>query len=115
MKKLLCLLGAGLALAGAGASQAAVIGFDTSAGIDLDNDTGQALYREAGFSLTGPAAAFLTIDGIGSGMSSGLFLGSGTTLSVMADGGGQFSFAGLDAGRFDSGTAAMLSITGIFS
>lgn len=114
MKKLLCLLGATLALASAGASQAAVIGFDTSAVIDIDNDTGQAVYREAGFSLSGPAASFLTIDGIGAGMSSGLFLGSGTTISVMADGGGQFSFAGLDAGGFDSATA-MLSITGVFS
>lgn len=106
---------AALALSAAASSHAAVIGFDTGAEIAIDNDTNLATYSEAGFSLTGMAASFLTIDGIGSGASGGLFLAQGNTLSLTAQDGGLFRFTGLDAGLFGADLAALLDVTGIFA
>lgn len=114
MHKLLRTLAVALALGASQAATAAVINFNAPALIEIDNDSGRALYREAGFSLTGDAAGFLTIDGLGSAMSGGLVLLDGSTVSLMADGGGPFSFSRLVAGRLDAQTAATLGIVGIF-
>lgn len=100
-----------------GASQfagAAVVGFDDPALIEIDNDSGRATYREAGFTLSGDAAGFLTIDGLGRDLSGGLVLLDGSTVSLMAAQGGPFSFGSLYAGRLAGEGAASLSITGIF-
>lgn len=113
MHKLLRTLTAALALSAAASGHAAVIGFDTASVIDIDNGTNLATYSEAGFAITGDAASFLTIDGIGTGASGGLFLVGGSTLSLTAQDGSLFSFSGLDAGLFGSDPAT-LSLTGIF-
>lgn len=96
-------------------SQAAVINFDQPGLIDIDNATGNAVYREAGFALSGDAAGFLPLDGIGSSGSGGLLLFAGTTLSIMAGDGGPFGFAGLDAGSNDTTMSALLDVVGIFA
>lgn len=114
MHTLLRTLAVALALGASQAAPAAVINFNDPALIEIDNDSGRALYREAGFSLTGDAAGFLTIDGLGSAMSGGLVLLDGNTVSLMADGGGPFSFSGLVAGRLDAQSAATLGIVGVF-
>ncbi|MGJ9420501.1 PEP-CTERM sorting domain-containing protein [Massilia sp. CMS3.1] len=114
MHKLLRTLALALALGASQYAGAAVINFNNPAVIDIDNDTGRAVYREAGFVLAGDAAGFLTIDGLGSALTGGLVLLDGSTVSLTADEGGLFSFSGLVAGRNDAQTAATLSITGIF-
>jgi hypothetical protein len=96
-------------------AEAAVINFDRPGLIEIDNATGNAVYREAGFALSGDAASFLQLDGIGTGASGGLFLTAGSTLSIMAGNGGLFSFLGLDAGSNDATVPAMLDIVGIFA
>jgi hypothetical protein len=96
-------------------AQAAVINFDQPALIDIDNATGNAVYREAGFALSGDAAGFLQLDGIGTNASGGLFLTAGSTLSIMAGDDGLFSFLGLDAGSLDATVPAMLDIVGVFA
>lgn len=114
MHTLLRTLAVALALGTSQVAGAAVINFNDPGLIEIDNDSGRATYRESGFALRGEAAGFLTIDGLGSAMSSGLVLLDGSTVSLMADGGGPFSFSRLVAGRLDAQSAATLSITGIF-
>jgi len=114
MHKSISTLSAAVAFALAASSHAAVIGFDTGAEIAIDNASNLATYREAGFSVSGPAASFLTIDGIGTGASGGLFLATGNTLSLMAQDGGLFRFTGLDAGQFGADPDATLTPTGFF-
>jgi hypothetical protein len=114
MRKFCLSLAVGLAAA-APLAQAAVVNFDNPAVVDINNDTGRATYREAGFALSSVAADFLPLDGIGTGGSGGLLLLAGSTLSIMADGGGPFSFSGLDAGPFDSANPTTLNVTGVFS
>lgn len=114
MKKLLATLVAACALGASGLAGAAVVNFDNPALIDIDNASGRAVYREAGFALSGEAAGFLTIDGLGTAMSGALVLLDGSTVSLMAQGGGTFSFAGLAAGLLDPQGNATLRITGIF-
>jgi hypothetical protein len=96
-------------------AQAGVINFDQPGLIEIDNATGNAVYREAGFALSGDAASFLQLDGVGTGASGGLFLAAGSTLSIMAGDGSLFSFLGLDAGSNDATVPAMLDIVGIFA
>lgn len=115
MHKLLRTVAAALVLGASQAAGAAVINFNDPALIEIDNGTNRATYRESGFALSGEAAGFLTIDGLGSAMTSGLVLLDGYTVSLMADNGGPFSFSRLVAGRLDAQSAATLSITGIFS
>lgn len=114
MQTLFRTLAVAVALGASQAAGAAVINFNDPALIDIDNDSGRATYRESGFALTGEAAGFLTIDGLGSAMTGALVLLDGSTVSLMADGGGPFSFSRLVAGRLDAQGAATLSITGIF-
>lgn len=96
-------------------AQAAVVDFNSPGVIDIDNGTGRAVYREAGFTLAGNAAGFLPLDGAGTGGTGGLLLLAGNTISIMSGTGGAFDFSALDAGRYDPGTAATLGIVGIFS
>lgn len=114
MKKFIRLLTAAAALSCASISQAEVIDFDIPTTIEIDNESGIATYSEDGFAITGTAASFLTIDGIGTSMSPGLFLVGGDTISLRSANNGLFSFAGLDAGPFGSDLATVLSITGLF-
>ena len=114
MHKLILKLTAALAMSAATLCHAATVGFDTDNLIDIDNSSNLASYSEAGFNLTGQAASFLTIDGVGTGMSGGLVLLGGNTLRLSADNGGLFSFSGLGAGLYDPAMAAMLKVTGIF-
>lgn len=114
MKKLFGALAAALVLGASPVAGAAVVNFDNPSLIEIDNDSGRAVYREAGFRLDGEAAGFLTIDGLGSAFSGGLVLIDGSTVSLMANNGSAFSFSRLVAGAFDPLTGASLSITGIF-
>ncbi|MFC5511631.1 PEP-CTERM sorting domain-containing protein [Massilia jejuensis] len=114
MKKLLGALAAALVLGASPVAGAAVVNFDNPSLIDIDNGSGRAVYREAGFRLDGEAAGFLTIDGLGSAFSGALVLIDGSTVSLRADGGGPFSFSSLVAGALDPEAGATLSITGIF-
>lgn len=104
-----------LAVAASPFSQAAVVNFDDPGVIEIDNDNDRAVYQEAGFLLTGSAAGFLPIDGIGSGGSGGLVIFAGNTLSVRASDGSAFNFSALDAGSFDASGSADLGITGLFA
>jgi MYXO-CTERM domain-containing protein len=115
MRKLIRLLAVALAVVASAPGRAEVIDFNNPGVIDIDNATNRALYREAGFSLTGDAAGFLPIDGVGTGASGGLVLFAGNTLSIMSGDDLPFNFSALDAGRFDAAIAATLGITGIFS
>lgn len=113
MHKLVLTLAVALAAA-APLAQAEVLDFNNPAVIDIDNGTNRAVYKEAGFSLAGNAAGFLTIDGVGTGGSGGLVLLAGNTLSLMSGNGGLFNFSALDAGRYNAANPATLSIMGIF-
>jgi hypothetical protein len=114
MHKLILALTVALS-AGAPLAEASVVDFNNPGVIDIDNGTGAAVYREAGFTLTGNAAGFLPIDGAGTGGTGGLLLLAGNTISIMSGSGSPFNFSALDAGRYDAATAATLGITGIFS
>jgi hypothetical protein len=114
MKKLIGALAAACALGASQLAGAAVVNFNNPGLIDIDNSSGRAVYREAGFALGGEAAGFLTIDGLGSGMTGALVLLDGSTVSLMANNGGLFSFAGLAAGSLDPQGSATLRLTGIF-
>lgn len=114
MIKLLRTLTAALALAASQMAGAAVINFDSPGLIEIDNDSGRALYREPGFALRGEAAGFLTIDGLGNAGTSALVLLDGSTVSLTAGMGGLFNFSGLTAGRLDAQGVATLDILGIF-
>lgn len=114
MRKLMCTLAAVLAMSVAPAVNAATINFNNPGLIQIDDGTNVATYGEAGFLLRGDAAAFLPIDGLGSGGSGGLVVFGGNTISLGTADGSLFDFAGLDAGLFNEGTPATLSLTGIF-
>jgi len=114
MKKLFSAVTLALALGASQAAGAAVIDFDNPGLIDIDNASGAAVYREAGFRLDGDAAAFLTIDGLGSAFSGALVLIDGGSFNLRANNAGLFSFSGLAAGALDEGAGAILDITGIF-
>lgn len=114
MHKLLRTLTVALALGASQYAGAAVINFNNPALIEVDNDSGRAIYREAGFALAGDAASFLTIDGLGSASTGGLVLLNGNTVSLTADNGGLFALSGLFAGRLDAQTEATLNIIGFF-
>lgn len=93
---------------------AGVIDFDTPTIIDIDNTSGVATYREDGVQIQGQAASFLTIDGLGTNASPGLFLVGGETIVLTAMNGSLFSFMGLDGASLDSATGATLNLTGLF-
>ena len=114
MHKLIRVLATAIAFCAAPFGYAATLNFDTPSVITIDNTSNQALYQEAGFNLTGNAAAFLTIDGIGSGRTGGLALFAGNTVSLTVSNGGRFSFLGLDAGLLAPASMGALTITGIF-
>lgn len=114
MKKIFGALAAALVLGASPVAGAAVVNFDNPSLIDIDNDSGRAVYREAGFRLDGDAAGFLTIDGLGSAFTGALVLLDGSTVSLMANNGSLFSFSSLAAGALDPLSGASLSITGIF-
>lgn len=114
MRKLMCTLAAALAMTVAPAVSAATLDFNDPGLIEINNDTGVAIYDEAGFSLRGDAAGFLTIDGLGTGGSGGLVLLGGNTITLDTTNGILFNFAGLDAGLLDPAGSGTLSLTGIF-
>lgn len=98
MKKLLFNLACAVALCLGNGAQAALLTFDTPALVDIDPVTNVATYAESGFVISGAAASFLPLDGVGSGGSPGLFGLQNETIKLMAQGGGRFSLLGLDFG-----------------
>ena len=98
MKKILFNLACAVALCLGNGAQAALLTFDTPALVDIDPVTNVATYAESGFVISGAAASFLPLDGVGSGGSPGLFGLQNETIKLMAQGGGRFSLLGLDFG-----------------
>ncbi|MDB5851007.1 MAG: hypothetical protein JWP29_4759 [Rhodoferax sp.] len=99
-----------------GNAQAALVSFDTPALIDIDPVTSVATYVESGLRFTGAAAAFLPIDGVGSGGSGGLVVLAGGLLRLSNAAGGVFTLASIDAGLFDpTGGGADLMAHALFA
>ena len=106
-------LGAGVAVGGA--SHAAVVNFDNPAPITIDNATNIATYMESGYSLSGDAASFLPIDGLGTAGTAGLVLFANSAVTLVSSSMLPFSFTGFDAGRYDPTSAATLTVSGLFA
>ena len=98
MQHLLSRLGCAAALSLAIGAHAAIVSFDAPAQIDIDNNTNLATYAESGYVLSGQAGSYLTLDGIGSAATGGLFLVANSPLMLTASGGGLFGLLGLDYG-----------------
>ena len=113
MKKALLALACVAAMGLANIGHAAILTFDMPALIDIDNNTGVATYQEGGFVLSAQAPTFLTLDGVGTGGSGGLFVLANNPLTLMAAGGGLFSLLGLDFGLNDPNAAGVLDIQGL--
>lgn len=110
MRKLLTAMACAAALCLGSAAQAAVLNFDDPGVIDIDPMTGIATYTESGFTISGPAASFLTLGG--------QLVGTDppTPIALKALSGGRFSLLALDYAFFDLGGApapGMLLISGI--
>lgn len=113
MKKLLSSLACAAALSLTAGVQAAIVTFDSPGAVDIDNNTNLATYHEAGFRFAGDAASYLTLDGIGSGGTGGLFVLANSPLTFTAAGGGLFSLLGLDYGLYDPQDTGVLNIHGL--
>lgn len=101
MRNTLSALACAAALCLGSPAQAAVVTFDAPGVIDIDPNTGAAVYAESGFTVSGDAASFLPLDGVGSAGSGGLFVGANSIIKLMAASGGAFSLTALDFGLFD--------------
>lgn len=108
-------LALGVGLAVGGASQAAVVNFDHAAPITIDNATNIATYLESGYSLSGEAASFLPIDGLGTAGTAALVLFANSAVTLASSSMSPFSFTGFDAGRYDPASAATLTVSGLFA
>ncbi len=116
MKHALSRLACAAALTFSLGAQAAVVTFDTMGPIDIDNNTNVATYQESGFTLYGQAASYLTVGGIGSAGSGGLFLVANSPLLLSTTGGGLFSLLGLDYGLLDPQAATgVLTVEGLLN
>ena len=113
MKHLLIAAALVAALCSGGAAQAGVLTFDDPAIVDIDNNIGIATYTERGFTISGPAASFLTLnDSLVGGID------ASTPFSLKALGGGPFSLLSLDHAFFDLGFGAppgALIVTGLLN
>ncbi len=101
MSKTLSALASAAALCFGSATQAALVTFDAPPLITIDPNTGVAVYTESGFTISGGAASFLPLDGVGSAGSGGLFVGANSLIKLMAASGNAFSLNALDFGLFD--------------
>ena len=109
MKHLASAIALVTSLALSAGAHASLVNFNNPGQIEIDNNTGVATYREAGFSFSGDAAGFLTLN-------DGLEVLPATALSLKASNGGRFSLAGLDRAFFDLGfgdPAGLLNIVGL--
>ena len=113
MKHALSRLACAAALTFSLGAQAAVVTFDTMGPIDIDNNTNVATYQESGFTLSGQAASYLTVGGIGSAGSGGLFLATGNPLTLALTGGGLFNLLSLDYGLLSPPGAGDLTVEGL--
>ena len=111
MKQLLSNLALAATLALGAHAHAALVTFDQPGLIEIDPNTNVATYREAGSVLTGEAATFLPLDGVGSGGSGGLFvLGAGQILTLTAESGDPFTLLSIDYGGFDPNAGGELTV-----
>lgn len=111
MNKTLSALACAATLCLGGAAHAALVTFDVPQLIDIDPNTGAAVYNESGFIISGDAASFLQLDGVGSAGSGGLFVIANSIIKLMTASGGAFSLNALDFGLFDLlGGAALPSL-----
>ena len=113
MQHLLSRLGCAAALSLAIGAHAAIVSFDAPAQIDIDNNTNLATYAESGYVLSGQAGSYLTLDGIGSAATGGLFLVANSPLMLTASGGGLFGLLGLDHGLLDPQGTGALTVEGL--
>lgn len=112
MKRALLKLACAALLSASALAQAAVVNFNMPGIVDIDNDTNVATYMEQGFAFTGEAAAFLPLDGIGTGGTGALFVLPGSTLALRAET-GLFNLLSVDLGLFDLEEFGTLTITGL--
>lgn len=91
-----------------GAAQAGLVTFNDPGVINIDGVTGEATYAEAGFTVRGPAASFLTLD-------NALVGGFDPTLFTFSlSGGGTFGLQSLDVAPYDLGFGpGVLVLTGL--
>ena len=118
MKKIVSAIACALALGMGGGAHAGLVTFDPPSLIDINPVTFGATYTEAGFVLSGDAASFLPLDGIGRAGSEGLFVLGGATLTLAPVNGGLFDLLSIDYGLFDpstAGSASELMIHGLFA
>ena len=113
MQHLLSRLGCAAALSLAIGAHAAIVSFDAPAQIDIDNNTNLATYAESGYVLSGQAGSYLTLDGIGSAATGGLFLVANSPLMLTASGGGLFGLLRLDHGLLDPQGTGALTVEGL--
>ncbi len=99
------------ALCAAATAHAGVVTFNNPEAITIDGN-GVATYSEAGFSIVGPAASFLTLDdALVGGFDNGFF-------SLRAQGGGLFGLQSLQHAFYDLGFGAApgsLSVVGLLN
>ena len=113
MKKLFAAVACAAALFAGGAGHAAVLTFNDPGVIDIDNNTGIAIYTESGFTLSGPAPSFLPLD-----MTLVGGIDGSTFLKLMAVGGGAFTLMSMDYAFYDLGFGAepgTLSVIGLLN
>jgi len=112
MKKQFKQIVAGLALGVCSLAHGTELNFNNPGLIRIDGN--KAVYNEAGYAITGDAASFLPIEGIGTGMSGALLLLANNPVKLGSTAGTPFSFSSLDAGLLGAGPGGTLSITGFF-
>lgn len=111
MRLFLTRLACAAALCASAAAHAGVVTFDDPAVITIGPD-GTAVYAEAGFTISGQAASFLTLDGA---LISGFDAGA---ISLAAAGGQPFGLQSFDYGFYDLGfgnAPGVLSILGLLN
>lgn len=107
MKKILAGLACAAAFGAAPVTQAAVVTFNNPGIVEVDNTTNIATYTEAGLKISGDAASFLPIDGIGVDSSGALVVQPYSTLRLFVDS-GTFDLLSASLGVFDAfGAGAM--------
>jgi len=101
-------------------AQATLLTFDPPLEvIEVDDVTSIATYKEGGFRITGDAASYLPLFGIGTGGSDGLLVFANNPITLTAAGGGVFNLLGLEYAVIDAGFGlapnATLMVSGVLT
>lgn len=115
MKRFLIAAAVAGALGASSMAQAGLLTFNDPGVIGIDDTTLVATYTEGDFTISGPAASFLTLGEAPAGFLVGGF--DLTPFSLKDVGGGEFSLLGLDFGFYELGlgTPGSLSLVGLLN